>query len=459
MTQGVIVAVIAALIAYFLSGARRPVYLLYCLGIVPFVTLEMDSGGLVSGAGLMNPNTIFKMSLRLLTTGGFLFFLFTRRRSFSRLWRIEFAPVLFFVTWGLISSFQSQVPLISIIRLGELLVFFLAGIVLCTDAMKTHGPRKTARWHCFPFVQVLLTALYFSQTNPELAFHVSADGVGRLGHKFINANSLGFACVVIALWSTAELREKREGVRGLFFERVVPLLALGLAAYALYQTRSRTALITMIVGQLILWIPIGSRKFWALPSFVLLCFTVLLVAAWRSDLAVDWILRGASVADLQSATGRLGLWSALLGEQLPQAPILGAGYLMLGSEGGFFHNGTHWSNAHNTYMFALIASGIPGFLAIVMIAVAPWYAMLRKVLAAKSETRPFWILLFAIQTVIVIAGFTGFGICGYPNPVMYLHYGLLGYTLSRLRSSRREAIPSIDGWSPSPRSPLVRPAR
>lgn len=458
MTQGILVAVVAAIFAYLLMGAKRPVYLLYCLGIVPFVTLEMDSGGLVDGGGLGNPNTLFKMSLRLLTTTGFLYYLFARRRSFAHVWRLAHLPVLFFVAWGLLSTVRSTVPLISILRLGELLVFFLGGIVLCTDSLQKHGPRKVARWHCLAFIQILIATITISFLDPDLALHVSADGIGRLGHKFINANSLGFACVVVGLWATAELRVRREGERGIFFERVVPLIALCLAAYVLYQTRSRTALITMTLGQMILWFPAGSRRFWSFPSFIFISFAVILFAAQQSDTVAEWMLRGASVADLQTATGRVGLWDALLGEQLPQAPILGAGYLMLGSDGSFFYNGTYWSNAHNTYVFALIASGIPGFLAIVTIALAPAWLLLRKTLRAHARERSFWALLFALQLVVVISGLTGFGISGFPNPAMYFHYSLFGFAMLRARPRGAEATKPEAAWRPSPLAPRAKRA-
>ena len=49
-----------------------------------------------------------------------------------------------------------------------------------------------------------------------------------------------------------------------------------------------------------------------------------------------------------------------------------------------------------------------------------------------------WTLLFALQSVILTASITGFGISGYPNPSMFFHYCLYSYAVTRL--PRRPAI-------------------
>jgi len=432
MTEGIIVAVACALVAYVLSGARTSAYLFYFLSFVPFITLDSSAGGLEDASNVGAGNVMFKMVARVLTSAGFLL-LFSRRRSaLTQLCRVQSMPVVFFFCWALLSLHRAQVPLISFFRLGELLMFFLAGVVLFTESARFHGPRKVARWHCLALFQILLIALYFEQTRPELAYWVNADGIKRLGHKFLNSNTLGFASVAVALWSTVELKEKREGERHVFFEKVVPLIALGIALYVLLGARSRSAMITMVLGQGIVWFPWMHRGDWRRPAFMVLVMGGLVLALANFDAIATWFLRGESAADLKSGTGRNTLWAALLSEQLPRAPILGAGYLMLGDQGRFFHNGIFWSNAHNSYLFALIATGLPGFLALVTIALLPWLSLGRRLFTTPHAERPFWTLLFAMQSVILTASITGFGISGYPNPSMFFHYTLYSYAITRV---------------------------
>ena len=429
MIEGIAAAVLASLLAFGLSGAKSSAYLLYFLGYVPFVTLDASAGGLVSEAGFGAGNVLFKLAFRVLATGGMLLLAFRRRETLGNLARVQALPVLFFFAWALLSIHRAQSPWISFIRLGELLAFFLAGVVLFAEAGRFHGPRAVARWHCIALAQILLVALYFEQTNPELAKFVSADGISRLGHKFLNSNTLGFACVAVGLWATVELREGRERARALFFERGVPALMLVLACYVLLGARSRTAMITMAVGQLVIWLPLPLAHTKRRSLFVLAGFAALVAVLLNAETIMTWFLRGESVEVVRSGTGRTGLWVALLQEQLPKAPFLGAGYLMLSDQGLFLHAGAWWNNAHNTYLFALIATGLPGALAVLAIALWPWLALFKRSLDSLPDERPFWLLLLAMQSVVLVAGITGFGIAGYPNPAMCFHYALYAYVL------------------------------
>lgn len=441
MSIGILVAVGCALLVFWLSGARTTAYLLYFLAFVPFISLDLSSA---AESGFSGQNVLFKMSIRLLVTAGFVVLLLRRREGIGQLCRLQSIPVLFFFAWALLSVQRAQAPFLSLFRLGELLVFFLAGVVLFVESARFHGPRAVARWHCLALLQIPLVTLFFLFTQPELAYYERADGIGRLGHKFINANSLGFACVAVILWSTVELKEKREHARGLFFEKFVPLIALIVTAYVMFEAHSRTAMITTVLGQLIIWFPFTWKQAWRVPAFGVVAVLAVLLAFFNTDAILEWFLRGDSADALASGTGRTVLWKALLVEQLPKAPLLGAGYLALSENGTFFFNGVDWSNAHNTYVFALISTGIPGFLAILLVALAPWAVSFRRQFITPYAERPFWILLFAMQTVILVASITGFGICGYPNPAMMFHYALYSYMVTRL-SPRR--IPAEEGSS------------
>ena len=163
------------------------------------------------------------------------------------------------------------------------------------------------------------------------------------------------------------------------------------------------------------------------------------------DELIGWVLRDGSSADLMSGTGRTGLWQALLTEQVPEAPVMGAGYLMLTENGPFPHAGTWWTNTHNTYLFALISTGLPGFMATLAIALLPIRASFHRYLRAANEERSSWTLILACQMVVFVTGVTGFGICGFPNAVMLFHYALYTWALSpsgvAFRSRSPEAAP------------------
>ncbi len=445
MTEGILVALAFAALSFALSGARTTAYLLYFLAFVPFVSLDM-SGGLASAEGLSGANVLFKLCVRAVTTLGLLALTLRRPQALAQLVRWQSLPVVFFFVWALLGLQRAQDPAVSLFRLVELFSFFLAGVVLFVESARHHGPREVVRWHCLALLQLPLVTLYFLQVHPELAYYERADGIGRLGHKFINSNSLGFACVAVALWATNELKERRERVRSLFHERLLPVLALLLVLYVLLGVRSRTAMVTLALGQGLLWFPFTWKQAWRLPAFGLVLLAGALFAVTQADTILEWFLRGESTENLASGTGRTGLWSALVTQQLPRAPLLGAGYLMLSAEGTFLHDGVHWSNAHNTYVYALISTGVPGFLAILGAALGPWATTFRRLFTTGYGERPAWILLFTLQTVVLVASVTGFGICGHPNPAMLFHYALYTYLVmgrpSRVGAARTEPRPS-----------------
>ena len=426
----ILVALLATFLAWYLSGARSLAYLLYFLAYVPFLTLDGEAGGLSELSALGSSNGLFKLTIRAVASVGMLLLLVRRREATRAILAGRSLPVLCFVAWAVLGLPASQTPLISLFRLGELLVFFLTGVTLYLEGARGRNPREVARWHCLALLPLLIVALWSITNRPELAFHVNASGLGRLGHKMLNANVLGFGAVILCLWGTHEMREKGRGRRAWARERLLPLTVLGLAIAVMVLTRSRTALVTLLAGQLVLWLPVDKGNPRRRLMFIALAVLGMLGAMMQFEEVMAWVLRDGSTAELMSGTGRTGLWAALLTEQVPSAPITGAGYLMLSSEGAFSHAGTWWTNTHNTYLFALVSTGLPGLIGILMIAVLPMRATLRRYLSAAPEDRSAWTLILACQTVVVVSGVTGFGICGFPNAVMLFHFALYTWSLA-----------------------------
>lgn len=433
-----LVALGATLLAWRLSGARSAAYLVYFLAYVPFLTLDGEAGGVNELSALGSSNALFKLSIRVACTLGMLALLVRRREASRAVLAGRSLPVLCFFVWALLGLPMSQEPWIPLFRLGELLVFFLTGVTLYLEGSRRHGPREVARWHCLALLPLLIVALWSIAERPELAFHVNTLGHGRLGHKLLNANVLGFAAVILTLWATHELREERRARRRWDWERLLPLVVLAVAVTVLVLARSRTALVALVIGQLVLWLPVDRGNPRRRLMLIGLALAALLGGALEFDQLLAWVMRDGSTADLLSGTGRTDLWRALLTEQVPRAPVSGAGYLMLSDEGAFAHAGTWWSNAHNTYLFALVSTGLPGLLGILVIAFLPVRATFRRYLSAQPEERSSWTLILACQVVVLVSGITGFGICGFPNPVMLFHYALYTWSVSP-RGQRRPA--------------------
>lgn len=444
-----------ALIAFLLSGARRLVYLLYFLAYVPFLSLDPEGAGLSDLSGLERVDVRLKMGVRLATAGACLLLLARRRGALLQLFQPASLPIVFFVLWSATGTLQNPSPGVPLLRLGELFSFYLMGMCLLLTADRYQAPRRVLRWHCLGLWPLCLAALCFAATHPTLAYHLGPGGL-RLGHRMLDATSLGFAAALILLWSTHELRQPREGERHRGLERLMPLLALGTAFAVLVYARSRGAMIAAFVGQLVLWWPLRrddsrSRTLFVLASVGAVCVTIA-----GSGMIADWFLRGDGVANLLSGTGRTSLWAGLL-DEVPRAPLLGAGYLSLSSEGFFEHGGVRWTNAHNTFLFALVSTGIPGLAAVVAIALLPAWAALRKALSAPANEQADWMLLLAAQVTLLVTAIAGYGVLGYPNPAMLFAYAIYPFSVARRpavyrpRKARRSASFAAPAPTPAPR--------
>ena len=440
MSVWILVAVLATALFLWLARARTLAHVSYGLAFVPFITLDASTGGLVDVSQFGAGNTLFKLAARALATLVLVWVLWRHRVAvLERCTRPAALPVFCLTLWALLGLHRTPVPWVPFFRLGELVVFFLTGVALYITTTREVSLRHALTWHCLALAPTLAIAVVMAIAKPELAFHTRADGVQRMGHKFMNANVLGFAAVVVLLWSSFELSL---GPTGAVVRRFVPWLCLALSTYVLYHARSRTATLTALLGLAVLHFPYWLSDSRRVLRFGVASALIALFAATQADTIWSYFLRGESAADVATGTGRTELWKALLQEQVPRAPWLGAGYMMLSAEGGFMHAGHFWNNAHNTYLFALVSTGIPGFVCVVTLVLLPLLAAGRALLRTPRGEREAWALAFSLAVVVALTSVPEFGIVGYPNVTMLFHYGL--YTLVLAAAARK--IPS-----PAPR--------
>lgn len=434
MNNGYLLLVAITLLAWWLSGSRSPAYLLYYLSFTPFVTLDATEGGLQGEGDLDSGLVLIKMGLRIATAIPILFLLLRRRGTYAVAARGRFLPALFFVAWALLGLLGVHEPLVPFLRLGELALFVALGVLLWCESESAPSLRWLLRVHALALLPAVAILACYTAANPGLAMHVNAEGLVRMGNRLINAETLGTISALLVLWSSYELKEPRERLAGWLRERALPLACLALALPMLVFARSRTAMIGACVGEVLLFTPLlgSTRRQWVYGTACMLAGLVAVIL--YSGEIESWFLRGEGVANLRTGTGRTELWSHLLDESVPEHPLLGHGYLNLGEQGGFWHAGSYWTNAHNAYLGALLYTGIPGFLALVSILCFALRAAWKRVHAAGSE-RGGWPLLLVFAALAAISCATSFGICGWPNPLMLFFYSLYPITVFGLRET------------------------
>ena len=447
MTLGILLAFAAAAIAFGLARAKTLAYALLFLAFLPFMTLDPSAGGLVSMSGLDGgDNVAWKVSMRALSMGGILLLALRKPRAvLDVVLRPACLPVLALFLWALIGLPRASDPWVAFFRLGELFAFFVTGVVLYVEAGRdTDGP-TVLRWHALAVLPLLGVTIVFAFLHPEIAFHESSAGIRRMGHKFMNSNVLGFAATAVGLWGLFVI--KGTGRARTTFDTAVALLAIAAGAFVMFHARSRTAMLTAALGTFVMWFPWpharqsaeeAARRRLGFAAFAAVLGLALLAMA--PDIQ-GWFLRGASVSDVASGTGRTGLWADLVELQVPKAPWLGAGYLNLSSAGGFEHAGHQWNNAHSAYLFALVSTGFPGLLCVLFIVGLPIVCSARRVLAGPLEDRPTWTFVLAIQSTLGALSITSFGVIGYPNVAMLFHYALYAWTTQPLPKRAAASVP------------------
>jgi len=432
MIAGLVVGALTALGVAYLAGARRLVQVLFALAFLPFLSVDPSSGGLVAVEGLGGTNVRLKLALRAATALGLCWALVRRRDAAAQLARLENAPIALFIVWALIGMARGPSATVRLLRLAEFASFFLAAQALYLEVERRAAPRDVARWHLTALLPLCTTALAYLVIDPTIAAHVGPGGL-RLGHRLIEANVLGLAGALSFLWAVFCLWETRDASRR---ERAFALVVGLVGLVVLLLARSRTAMVSVVVGALLVWAPLGDRRRW--PRFLFGLGLAALAGVALQDTIYSWMLRGAEQRDLMTGTGRTLLWKALLCESFPRHPWLGAGYLALDEGGPFAHAGTQWVNAHSTYLFGLISLGIPGFVLTLTIVLLPLARLAGRVRRAPLQDRAALRLLAAAQLTVVVSGLTSFGVAGPPNAAMLFSLGLYPYAV---HGARRSPVP------------------
>ena len=180
MTPGFAILLLSVLLLWWLAGSRSCAYLLYGLSFIPFVTLDSVEGGLQDAEGLGTDVVLFKVAVRTATALGIALLFLTRRSALASVCDRRFLPVPCFVLWAMLGLAGKPDPVLPLMRLGELTIFALLGVLLWSESARAPSVRSLLRWHACALVPLIVVTLWYSLTMPDLAVHVDENGqIGR----------------------------------------------------------------------------------------------------------------------------------------------------------------------------------------------------------------------------------------------------------------------------------------
>lgn len=226
----------------------------------------------------------------------------------------------------------------------------------------------------------------------------------------IQPNILGLIAAVTATWGMSLALSPQASAPARAFGAAVVCIGF----LAVYQTVSRTGLITLLVGVGSVAVLRRSRT-----GAVLLALSLvagLAVVPW--DLIVaeasDWFVRG-DAESISSLTGRTTIW-ALAIDYVGKKPLMGWGFGGLyapQNTAGEFLSEVVATNTHNAPLQLLFETGIFGTIpALIFLG-----HFLRRAWLTRGARRAFVLPLFAVLLVNSI-GSAGFATIGYANALL-----------------------------------------
>ena len=284
---------------------------------------------------------------------------------------------------------------------GVVLAIVLTGAIVCVLSIFV--------FYAFPDL---------GSSTPDL---LSGDLGGRMRGVAAQPNSLGSVSAVTILLAIMHFRAFTAR------QRVFAIGAIGIAAFCLIDSESRTSIAALLLC-LLLWRLCRANTAFNLFAVVALALLASLLVAYIPDIAAHLTRSGASPDELASLNGRSRIWAVAL-ENIQAHPILGQGYgassSILPIDDRLFSAAL---NSHNVYLELLFSGGAVLF-ALYLI------AMVISIVRSATRRRAEALIAVLFFLVVGAAEATPFG--GLPLFPAFVFYIAVSLCLVRSPSEFR----------------------
>ena len=332
-----------------------------------------------------------------------------------------------FTLLSVASVMWSLIPLFTLIRSSQLVV--LAVLVAVTAGVWSDRTRSLHR----DWTRIWLSYLAVAGVASVAAFIWPNWQAGRWSWPGLHTGTTS-EYVAIGAMALLSMQVEHGWELSRRFRRVVPLLFI-VSLVLLMLTITRSSLFGFVAGSfLIVWTGSRLRSDRRLVLVGGLIAAVVAGVAWFSESLVEYLLRGQTVDQFYTFTGRTDLWLFALGE-LNESPLLGFGYgaarVILIDE--FFWAGT----GHNLWIEAALSVGVVG--AVLLTVVLLWIAG-RSLSLQRTDPGPASNFGIAFVTATLVSGFatTALALPG-------LNFATAGLVLAGVSSLTRHRVTAVDG--------------
>lgn len=315
---------------------------------------------------------------------------------------------------GIASAAFSPAVSLSLYKAGQILMDAALVAVALSASIRLERPRSILNLTYFLLALVLASAALGGVLWPELAYKdVEGAFSGLLNGVYprVHSNELGLLGAIMLVVGV-----RRASERGTGLLRIYWLCVTVLAGTVLFYAQARTSLASsmLAIAVLAVFIP-RLRPLAALGGAAVIS---LLIWQWLGGLDLQvkgtvvetYLRRGASDEQIESLSGRLGLW--MMGwEMFKDAPIFGHGMDAGVRYGGAAYGVPLGTNMHSAHLQILANNGITGYLAWLVFVVTTvagiLTALLRTPGGVRSEEGRLRLEMLLVAFVIVFRTFLG----------------------------------------------------
>lgn len=316
---------------------------------------------------------------------------------------------------GIAGAMFSPSPALSVYKAGQVLMDVVLVVIFISILVKSNRYRVALDLSYFLLALVLASAALGGILWPEKAYENiegAFTGILRSQYPRVHFNELGLLSAIVLI---AGLRRAFE--RGTGAMRAYWIGASVLAATVLFYAQARTSLTSFALALLVMSVLIPRMRVLGIAGII--AITGIVAAQWMSGniginvegTAVEtYLRRGASDEQLESMSGRLGLWQA--GWQMfKDKPVFGHGMDAGVRFGGVEYGLPEGTNMHSAHMQILVNNGVVGYAAWLIFVIAVVYAIARAYTAirrgVKEEQGRFNLELALVAFVILFRSLLG----------------------------------------------------
>ncbi len=326
------------------------------------------------------------------------------RRAVNWGWVIsQNLPLIVFYGFLLISVLWANSPFSSFKRWFKESGNILMALVILTDPRPLQAFRAVFVRCAYLLIPLSLIFIrYFPDIGRRYSRHTGAmEAVGVTFQK----NSLGtmiLACGLVLLWDWLQRLSESDGQRQRgTAERFAPPIILGIGAYLLYLCDSKTSLLSLALGSLI----ILSIRFSTLRKkvsdfgvYALVGAAVFFIADRQFGIS-EAIIR--ALGRDMTFTGRTEVWAELL--KVGTDPLLGTGFMSFWDDERFQSRLPNWVafSAHNGYLEVYLAGGWVGVGALCVMILG----VIARINRALKDGSDYSAVRFAVLVMALIANF------------------------------------------------------